>query len=585
MKIERFPSLACVVGALALGACTPIPRDRMAEVTAPDEGLSSLENKSTAISNLVRADRNTERFTLLPQSDGRPSALVVNAGPDKETTLAQPFSQASLKDDTLKTAPATNSSVNNRYADTITALPVTTFDGLVRRTVLSNPEVKSRWHNMKLARYKRMEVLGDFLPSLDFFATIGTEWVTRPNQADLRLTGRTTRAVLTQNLYDGFRDINNTRQADHNVRGRFFELIDASETIAYESVRAQLDVQRYTKLVELAADNLTVHREIYSMIEERSTSGVSRRVDMEQAGGRVALARSNLATEEANLHDVSARYVRVNGMKPAKLEGGLPSSLSQQMPANLADGLRQVLAQSPIVKAAQENVWAADMGLAAGRAAFLPSVDFKASVASANDASAIAGNTKDSRLAFELNWNLYRGHADQARQDLGEASRQRARALHEGICREVRYNFEQGFADYRKLVEQLPQLDQHRIATDKALQAYRQQFNIGQRTLLDVLDVQNEYFEAERAYHDAEYRLLQAQTRLQQVAGRLLPTLGILPLADQEPAHALPPAGLDELTCDATASEPLKVDREAVLQQALRERPVRPRPAPAPAAR
>lgn len=581
MKIERIPSLACVVGALALGACTPIPRDRMADVTAHDEGLSSLDNKSAAISGLVRADRNTERFTLLPQSDGRPSALVITSGQNQETTLSQPFSQASLKDDTLKATPVANSSVNNRYADTLAALPVTSFDGLVRRTVLSNPEVKSRWHNMKLARYQRMEVLGDFLPSLDFFASMGSEWVTRPNQADRRLTGRSTGAVLTQNLYDGFSDINNTRQADHNVRGRFFELIDASETIAYESVRAQLDVQRYNKLVELATDNLAVHREIYAMIEERSTSGISRRVDMEQAGGRLALAQSNLATEEANLHDVSARYVRVNGMKPAKLAGGLPPSLRQQMPASLADGLKQVLTQAPIVKAAQENVWAADMALAAGRGAFLPSVDFKASVASANDSAGISGNTKDSRMAFELNWNLYRGHADQARQGQNEANRQRSRALHEGICREVRYNFEQGFADYRKLVDQLPQLDQHRITTDKALQAYRQQFNIGQRTLLDVLDVQNEYFEAERAYYDAEYRLLQAEAKLQQVAGRLLPTLGILPLADQEPAHALPPMGLDELVCDSTASEPVKVDREAVFQQALKDRPVRAQPAPA----
>ncbi len=579
MKIERFPLLACVVGTLALGACAPIPRDRLNEANAPDEGLSSVENKSFALSSLVRSERQTERFTLLPQTDGRASALVVNAGPDKETVLSQPYAQASLKDAELKTAAAANSSVNNRYADTIAALPVTTFDGLVRRTVLVNPEVKARWHNMKLARYQRMEVLGDFLPSLDFYASIGTEWQSRPNLPDLKLTGRSTSAVLTQNLYDGFRDISNTRQADHNLRGRFFELIDASETIAYESVRAHLDVQRYTKLVELATDNLTVHREIYGMIEERTSSGVNRRVDLEQAGGRVALAQSNLATEEANLHDVSARYVRVNGMRPAKLEGGLPASLRQQMPTQLADGLRQVMARSPMVKAAQENVWAADMGLAAGRAAFQPKVDLKASVASANDSAGIAGNTKDSRLALEMNWNLYRGNSDQARQGMSEANRQRARHLFDGVCRDVRYNFEQGYAQYRKLVEQLPQLDLHRVTTDKALQAYRQQFSIGQRTLLDVLDVQNEYFEAERAYYDAEYQLLQAEARLQQVAGRLLPTLGILPLSDQEPGHVLPPEGLDELNCDTTASEPLQVNRDAVLEQAMKERPARAQPA------
>lgn len=588
MANKRLHPLALVVGVLALGACAPIERSRMSEITAPDEGLASVDNKSTALSNLVREDRNTERFTLLPQSDGRQSALVVNAGKDKEAVLDKPFSQASLKSEQLSAAPVANSSVNNRYAETLAALPVTTFNELVRRTVLSNPEVTSRWHNMKLARYRRVEVLGDFQPSLDFFAAAGTEWVTRPGLNTIRQTGRYTRALLTWNLYDGFRDINNTRQADHNLRGRFFELIDASEEIAYEAARAHLDVMRYTRLTELAGENLSTHREIYALIEERARSGVDRRVDVELAGGRLALAQSNLTTEEANLHDVSARYVRINGMRPVSLRGGLPADLNKRVPASLADGLKQVLAQSPLVLAAKENVWAADMTLAAGRAAFQPTVDFKAQVASSNDFAAIQGNSKDHFVGFELNWNLYRGHADQARQALREENRLGARHLLDSVCREARYNFEQAYTEYQKLAEQLAFLDQHRITTDKALQAYRQQFSIGQRTLLDVLDVQNEYFEAERAYIDADFRTQQVLARLQQVAGRLLPTLGILPLADQEPGHALPPQGLDNLECDTTASQPVKVDREAVLRQAMQERPVRrapAAPAAAPAAR
>lgn len=571
----RLRALPLLVVAAALAACAPMDRSRMAELMAPEEGVGRMDNTSGVLKRRLADDRQ-ERVTLLPQSDGRPSAVTVTSPGGKETVLAQPFTQASVDDGGgVKTATIGNTSVNNRYVDALTALPVSNFSELVRRTVLSNPEVQARWHGMKLSRYQRNEALAQFLPSLDFFASARREWITRPGGISFRQNGRNTSLTLSHNLYNGFADINNTRQADHNLRGRYFDLLDISEEAAYEATRAHLDVDRYTQLVALAQDNLTVHGEIRDLIEERTRSGVDRRVDLELAIGRYALAQSNLATEEANLHDVSARYVRINGVRPTTLQGGLPDDLKDRVPSSLADGLRQVLAQSPAVKAAVENLRANEMAALAHNAAFQPRVDLKASVGSANDFSAVQGNTKDSRLAVELNWNLYRGQSDVARRTQLSENVSQARYLHASVCRETQYAFEQAYTEYQKLVEQQAYLEEYRTTTDRALQAYRQQFSIGQRTLLDVLDSQNEYFEAQRAYIDAEYRTQQVLARLQQVAGRLLPALGLLPLSDQEPASALPDENTEPLDCQATPSQPLQIDKEAVLQKAMQERPVR----------
>lgn len=90
------------------------------------------------------------------------------------------------------------------------------------------------------------------------------------------------------------------------------------------------------------------------------------------------------------------------------------------------------------------------------------------------------------------------------------------------------------YNDVRKLEEQLGYLDQHQLSIEKAREAYRKQFDIGQRTLLDLLDTENEVFQARRAYANAEHDLSIAQVRVQASLGNLLKTLGLARLAKDE---------------------------------------------------
>ena len=64
--------------------------------------------------------------------------------------------------------------------------------------------------------------------------------------------------------------------------------------------------------VELAKANYVEHKQINQQLTERESGGVTRRADVEQSLGRLALAESNLLTEVSNLHDVSARYLRLS---------------------------------------------------------------------------------------------------------------------------------------------------------------------------------------------------------------------------------------------------------------------------------
>jgi adhesin transport system outer membrane protein len=126
-----------------------------------------------------------------------------------------------------------------------------------------------------------------------------------------------------------------------------------------------------------------------------------------------------------------------------------------------------------------------------------------------------------------LTYNLYRGGADEARMTQAAEALNQARDLQDKACRDMRQTLSIAYNDMLRLKEQLGYLDQHRLSTDKAREAYRQQFDIGQRSLLDMLDTQNEYFESSRAYVNAQYNQLTAQARTLAGMGRLMPAMNI----------------------------------------------------------
>jgi adhesin transport system outer membrane protein len=400
-----------------------------------------------------------------------------------------------------------------------------TLKGAAQKAVLTNPEVLQRWHAYQAADNERDAALGGYLPKLDFTAATG-----RVRQDDPILHGdyreHSSSLTLTQMLYDGFATRNEVKRLDHARRVRLFELYDASETAALEAARAYLDVLRYRKLVGLAEENYVRHRAVFEQIQKRVQAGVGRRVDLEQAAGRLALAEANLLTETANLHDVSARFQRVVGEMPAQ-EMAEPDALTKGIPATAADMLKTAQARHPAIQAAVENMRATDAAAATRKAAYQPRLDLRFRRDRGSNLGGYVGPTDNSTAEVVVNWNLFNGLSDLARSRQYADLLTAARDLRDKTCRDVRQTLAIAFNDSRKLVEQLGYLDQHQLSTEKARDAYRKQFDIGQRTLLDLLDTENELFQSRRAYVNAEYDLTTAYIRAHAGAGGLLVALEI----------------------------------------------------------
>ncbi len=198
------------------------------------------------------------------------------------------------------------------------AQPANSLKDSVERAILKNPEVGFRHQNFLAMTGEQDAAKGGWYPKIDLSVDAGKKNSLSPGSTSSNsYNNATTTLELRQMLFDGNTTDLNVRRLGHSRLALYYELLSASDQIALETVTAYIDVIRYRGLVTLARDNYTNHAEVHARIEDRVKAGVGRRVDLEQAAGRKALAESNWATEASNLRDVSIRYQRLVGEAPA----------------------------------------------------------------------------------------------------------------------------------------------------------------------------------------------------------------------------------------------------------------------------
>ena len=472
---------------------------------------------------------------------------------------------------------------------TALAAPHLTLKEVAQKVVLTNPEVLAKWHAFKAAGGDVDVARAGFFPRIDYTYGTGKEDLQQPGVADRDYNRNGHVLTLNQMLYDGFATASDVKRLDKARLTRYFELLDAAEAAALEAGRAYYDVIRYRQLMLLAEGNYIEHRSSYELLLRRAQSGAGRRVDVEHAAGRLALAELNLNTEAANLHDVTARYLRLVGEQPPSVMFG-PARLERGYPASEEEALRLAFKQNPTLRAAVENVEAAQHDLELRRSAFHPRLDLRLRNDRAENVDGVMGLRQQNVAEVVLSYNLFNGGADKARQTASAERKNQALDLRDKACRDVRQTLSIAYNEVRRLQAQRSSIDHQVNAIEKTRDAYKAQFNIGQRSLLDLLDTENELLNARRTAVNADADMDQAYLRTQAGIGRLLEFLGLKRIDEQA---APDPAELAQVVesdiCPPAAPRSYLVDLEALTARALAQldvaKPVPdPTPPPLPAA-
>ena len=457
----------------------------------------------------------------------------------------------------------------------------------VAKALAQNPEVAARANAWRASREAVTAGRAGWMPRVDLNADIGRDRDTitsrTPENQTLNRTGISLQ--LSQLLWDGLGTKNEVTRLGHEQLSRYFELLDTTEQTALEAARAHYDVLRFRRLVALAEDNYVQHRSAFTQIQKRVEARVGRGVDLEQANARLVLAESNLATEVANLHDVTARYQRIVGEPPAN-PLATPALMATGLPGDANAAIGTALQRSPAVSASIETLRAARASATTRDAGFQPRVEARVRAGGGRNYESVLDRERAATAEIVLNWNLFNGGADRARVRQQVGLMNQAADVRDRVCRDTRQVAAIAFNDTRKLAELIALLERNTLSIEKARDAYRQQFDINQRSLLDLLNAENEVYTARRALANAQFDQGVAHVRTHAAMNQLTSQLGIA-RAETASEAAEWAAGSD--AAERCAVQALVVpttprsDLDARAQQIVDRAPPVPAPAPAPA--
>ncbi|MDO9139972.1 MAG: TolC family protein, partial [Methylobacter sp.] len=143
-----------------------------------------------------------------------------------------------------------------------------------------------------------------------------------------------------------------------------------------------------------------------------------------------------------------------------------------------------------------------------------------------DDTGGIRGRNESLTAMMRVRYNLFNGGKDTARRRQTAHEIAQAKNIRDNTYRQTIESIRLSWVAYQTLGNQIDFFKSHRDASIKTLDAYKRQFNIGQRTLLDLLDTTNETYLANLAYTDAKYNELAARYRILAGMGALNQYLG-----------------------------------------------------------
>jgi adhesin transport system outer membrane protein len=198
-----------------------------------------------------------------------------------------------------------------------------------------------------------------------------------------------------------------------------------------------------------------------------------------------------------------------------------------KLPGSLDEAVAAAAATNPALLSAKADVDAATAQFEASKSPFWPRITLEAEHNFSDNAEGISGDEYSTLVALRMHYNLYRGGADKARKLQTAVLLNEALEIHADKQRKITQEMGYVWNAVQAVQRQMPYLEQHVESAAATRKAYYEQFNIGRRTLLDLLNTENELVDARRSLIKARFDLALSEMQLLALCGNLRPALGL----------------------------------------------------------
>ena len=402
-----------------------------------------------------------------------------------------------------------------------------TIQDAVKYMLQAYPEIRSQTYNRMARDYEVRQAKAGYLPTIDVIAGAG---LNRQNQPVYDTTWPYYATIsVRQNVFRFFGTQSEIERQQARSKSQGYLIQSTSENIALEATRAYLNVLKNQELYDLTMENLTNHRRILDQVKLRSESGVDRKADLDQVMGRMALAQSNLVAAQANVTDASTDYQAVIGHMPGELTK--PDSAGSAIPTSMADAEQLAIKNNPTIKSSKADLEARNAQYETAKSQLYPSLDVSLDYRWQKDLT-YTGRQEEFMAMATISFNIFNGGWNKARLGQTRAEIYEAQEISDNARRQTVQSVRLSWEAFKAASERVTHLEEYVKSAGLTADAFTTQWNIGRRTMFDLLDTQAEYINAKASLVNAKYDKQFAEYRVLSVMANLISYLGL-----QQPAQ------------------------------------------------
>jgi adhesin transport system outer membrane protein len=394
----------------------------------------------------------------------------------------------------------------------------------------SNPQIHQAEMNKQAIEFELEQAEGLYLPRVTMELSAGVRRLENATRRSLGIANEELYPLEAsirgeQTLVDfGRRRGEKMRQAAR-VDGAALRVLERSEFVALQTARQYLDVLLQQRVVAAAEDNLTFHRNLVGDLSNGVTAGSISVADLQQAQERAKAASVRVTEAREALTNAKIELLALSGLEVDEVQ--MPQSMAEKLPVSLSDAIGITRAKHPKVLEAMADVDASNADAKKAKGDFYPTVGLEVSGRVGDDIDAFRGETNDVLGRVVMRWNVFDGGINRAKYQemVRRASESRFR-LHETM-RDAESDIRRAWNSRETQTAVFADLVDQSKATDDLLISYREQFSVGRRSLLDVLDAQNTRFNVQVRAETARFSELFAGYQVLASTNSLLDAFGL----------------------------------------------------------
>lgn len=394
----------------------------------------------------------------------------------------------------------------------------------ISEVLSTNPIVLERLKNYNATKEDITTAQAGYYPKLDLSIGVGKEDGEKPLNQEFDYSVYQNSLTLTQNLFKGFETISRVKEQENRTISSAYSYIEKVNDTSFKMVNAYIQVMKNMELLNIQKENVEINTEIFKKVQKLYDAGLTTLSEVNKIESSLSLAKSNYVVQENTLLDVTYNMKRVLGrhLEPQAMN---KPTLNVALPANIEEATQFAMQNNPSLLVGKYNIKLAQAVYQEKKSPFYPSIDLEISQAMNKNLSGIEGKYENLRAMAYLKYNLFNGFADEAGLQKSVSSIYQEIETKNRLGREVTEGLNLSWVANEKLTTQLEHLNDYKKFSLQTLTLYSKEYDLGRRSLLDLLSAQNDFIAAKAQIITTEYNTLFAKYRILDAMGTLVSTV------------------------------------------------------------